>query len=490
MRTSSLKLFVLILIAINTLNAKSQKGHEIKIRIPSLKESRIILAHYFVKENSFYPDDTITLDKNGNGVFKKSNALPKGMYIIYLPNKSYFDLIIGDNQFFSIEADTVLSKNSVKFQHSPENKSLYEYREFINNKSIEASQLFLRKKESTSNTEKDSLTKEIEKINKNVLAYIDKKINEKKGTFFSKFLIAMKDIEVPDPPRDKDGKITDSMFQSRYYKSHYFDNFDYTDPSLLRTPVYERKVKDFIEKFIPQIPDSINKELDVILTKTRPNEEVFRYLLGTFFNHFAQSQIMGFDAIFVHISEKYYIPFATWADRDYIQKLQKEIAKRKPTLIGKVAPNLKLVTLPAEHFYDAKTDSALKSNPYAGNNLNIHDVKSQFTVIAFWEANCGHCKKTIPELYKVYADLKDKGVQVLSIHTMSNVEGKRKWIDFVNEHQLYDWINAWSPYSSEFKDIYDVYTTPVILVLDVNKRIIAKKISPEQIKEVIEAEFN
>lgn len=95
----------------------------------------------------------------------------------------------------------------------------------------------------------------------------------------------------------------------------------------------------------------------------------------------------------------------------------------------------------------------------------------------------------MPELHKIYDQLKSKGVQVLSIHTMSSVEGKRKWIDFVNEHGMHDWINVWSPYSLEFKDIYDVYTTPVVLVLDANKKIIAKKISPEQVLEIIDFEL-
>lgn len=88
----------------------------------------------------------------------------------------------------------------------------------------------------------------------------------------------------------------------------------------------------------------------------------------------------------------------------------------------------------------------------------------------------------------IYQQLKDKGVKVLAIHMIASVEGKRKWIDFVNEHRMYDWINAWSPYSYEYKDLYDVYSTPIIYILDENKKIIAKRISPEQITEIINFE--
>lgn len=486
-RFLSVKYILVFALLISRFSFVFAQGYDIKLKIADLKGSQIILGHHF--GGMFYPDDTTKLDAKGLGSFKKSKALPQGMYFIYLPTKKYFDVMMGQDQTFSIEVDTVDFVKSAKISGSLENELYFSYMRTLAINQEKANALVERKKNASTDAQKDSATKALDKINKEVLTYIDKIISDNKGLFFTKFLVALKEVEVPEPPRDANGKVTDSTFQYRYYKNHYFDNFNYTDPGLLRTPVYERKVKDFIEKVIPQIPDSINKELDIILTKAKPNDEVFRYLLVTFFNHFAQSQIMGFDAVFVHISEKYYIPYATWNDKDYIEKLKKEVAKRKPTLIGKTAPNLKLVTLPSEHFLAAKADTALKSNPYVGNNTNIHDVKAAFTVIAFWEADCGHCKKAIPELHKIYLGLKDKGVQVLAIHTMSSVEGKRKWIDFVNEHQLYDWINAWSPYSLEFKDIYDVYTTPVILVLDANKRIIAKKISPEQIQEIIEFEL-
>jgi len=73
----------------------------------------------------------------------------------------------------------------------------------------------------------------------------------------------------------------------------------------------------------------------------------------------------------------------------------------------------------------------------------------------------------------------------LSISTLFGEDGKIKWVDFVNEHGLYDWINAWNPYSYDFKLKYDVTSTPQIYILDENKQIVAKKIGPEQVEEII-----
>jgi thiol-disulfide isomerase/thioredoxin len=465
------------------------QGYEIKIKIPVLKDSMVLLGHHFNNDKLFYPDDTVHLDKKGQGVFKKKKNLPGGMYWVYLPNKKYFDILLSDNQVFAIEVvDTSDMMKGIKITGSNENKLFFDYRAMINEKGDQANKLMEKKKNAGSPQQKDSLSKAIDKLHQEVLGFVKKVKTENPRFFLTTLLNSFEDVQVPDPPRDANGHITDSTFQYRYYRTHYFDNFDLNDPRLLRTIFYEQKLKTYIDKVVPQIPDTLNYEIDRLLTKVHGNDEIFRVVLVTLFNQYAGSQIMGQDAVLVHVAEKWYIPYSTWNDKKFIDNLKKELAKVKPNLIGSLAPDLKLVEVPSDHFMVAKTDTALKSNPYVGNNITLHTIKAKYLVVAFWEADCGHCKKAIPELYNVYQKVKDKGVQVLAIHMISSIEGKRKWIDFVNEHGEYDWMNAWSPYNYDYKDLYNVYTTPVIYILDENKKIIAKKISPDQVEEIIKFE--
>ena len=466
------------------------QGYEIKIKVPAFKDSTILFGHHFANDKLFYPDDTVRLDKKGFGIFKKNKILPGGMYWIYLPNKKYFDILLSDNQVFTIEvADTSDMMKGIKFINSNENKLFFDYRIMINDKGDIANKLVEKKKNSTSPQQKDSLTKAIDKLHQEVIGFIQKIKTDNPKLFLTALLTSFEDVQVPDSPKDAKGIITDSTFQYRYYRSHYFDNFNLTDPRMLRTIFYEQKVKNYMDKVIPQIPDTISKEVDQLIEKVRGNEELFRFMLVTLFNQYATSQIMGQDAVLVHVAEKWYLPYATWSDKKYTDNLKKEIAKTKPNLINSISPDLKLVEVPTDHFMVAKNDTALKSNPYVGNNITLHSIKAKFLVVVFWEADCGHCKKIIPELYTLYQQkLKDKGVQILAIHMISSVEGKRKWIDFVNEHSTYDWINAWSPYNYDYKDLYNVYTTPQIYLLDENKKIIAKRIGPEQVEDIIKFE--
>lgn len=467
------------------------QGYEIKIKIPALKDSSLILGHHFAAATGLYPDDTVKLDKKGMGAFKGKKPLPGGMYFVFIPSqKKYFDILLGDNQVFAITADTGNLLKTVKFTGSPDNQLFFDYQNLIADKREVANKLVEKKKKSTSETQKDSITKALDKINQEVVGYTKKLLSENPKLFFTTFLKALQEVDVPPAPRNAEGKIIDSAFQYKYYRKHYFDNFNYTDARLLRTPLYEDKIKSYMEKVLPQIPDTLIAEVDTLLDRTHHNDELFRYMLVTLFNHYVSSQIMGMDAVFVHIAEKYYIPNATWSSKDYMDKLKKEVAKKKPNLLGKVAPNIKLIQVEPDHFMVAKTDTALKSNPYVGFPIDIHGIKAKFLVIAFWEADCGHCKKAMPLLHdSVYVRIKEFGAKVLAIHMIASVEGKRKWIDFVNEHNMYDWINAWSPYSYEYRDLYDVYSTPVIYVLDENKKILAKRIGPEQVEEVIKFEM-
>jgi len=485
--TKFFKIIAFLIGIFTYLSHSNAQGYEIKLKIPALKDSSVLLGHHFA--NSLYPDDTIKLDKKGMGVFKGKKLLPGGMYIVFLPTKKYFDIMLGDNQVFSIVADTGNFLKTVKFIGSPDNQSFFDYQNLIADKREIANKLIEKKKKSTSAHEKDSITKALDMINQEVVGYTKKLLAGNPKLFFTSFLKALQEIEVPEAPRNPEGKIIDSAFQYKYYRKHYFDNFNYADARLLRTPIYEEKIKTYLNKVVPQIPDTLIPEIDLMLDKVHGNEELFRYLLVTLFNEYGASQIMGMDAVFVHIAEKYYFPNATWNTKESMDKLKKEVAKKKPNLLGKIAPNLKLVEVQPEHFMMAKTDTALKSNPYVGTPIDILGIKAKYLVIAFWEADCGHCKKAIPLLHdSIYPVIKELGAKVLAIHMIASVEGKRKWIDFVNEHNMYDWTNAWSPYSYEYKDLYDVYSTPVIYVLDENKKIIAKRIGAEQVADVINFE--
>jgi hypothetical protein len=472
-----LQLFVLVLfISAYPIHAQ---GYSLKVTINNLADTTIRLGHHF--SNLKIPDDTTRLDKNGTGTFKGDKPLPHGMYFILLPNHTYFDILIGDDQEFSISNDTTDFIKHFAVKGSKENELFIAYQRLLNEHNEKAKALSERFKNAKTAKEKDEIRKKLLKLDETIKKTQQSYINENPGTFFRAFIKATMQVDIPETPKGKDEKI----FQYTYYRKHYFDHFDIADPRLLRTPFYNDKVIAYLDKVLPQVPDSIIPETDTIIKKSQKTPELFRNMLVSLLNHYAKSEIMGMDAVFVHIAEKYYIPEADWSDSTYIEKLKKAVAKTKHLLLGKKSPNFKMVHVPSAHFKAAAHDLTLAKNPHVGKPITLHQIPGDYTVLIFFEADCGHCKKQIPKLKAAFGSLKDKNIRFVGMHMLGGIEGKEKWIQIVNEYALYDWINTWNPYEFNYRELYDIQSSPLIYVLDKDKNILAKRIDAEQVESII-----
>jgi thiol-disulfide isomerase/thioredoxin len=122
-----------------------------------------------------------------------------------------------------------------------------------------------------------------------------------------------------------------------------------------------------------------------------------------------------------------------------------------------------------------------------GKYINMYDVKAKYTVVVFWDHGCGHCKKEIPKLMEVYKNkLKAKGV---AVYAVESEEKPKEWKKFISENKLNGWIHVQELDNYKravTKKIYDIYSTPVIYLLDENKIIRAKRIDAEQIEGIID----
>lgn len=457
--------------------------HKIGIYMPEFAGDTLILGHYF--RESMIIQDSAFLDQEGFGDFEGEKSLPPGLYLVYLPNKARFDLLIDKNQFFGISSDTSdLIRNTI-IKGDPENIIFYQYQTFIADQREKAIELQKSLKSAAGKSDSTAINDKIGKINKQVFTYVDELVKASKGSWLSKFLYALKEVEVPDPPRDEKGNITDSTFQIRYFKNHYFDYFDLSDVRLLRTPFYEKKFFYYLDNLIVPAPDSVFHEVDRFINLARTDTFLFQYMLTTLFNYYASSKYLGMDAVYVYLAEKYYIPEASWSDRKFIEDLKKRVAKVKPLLVGQPAPDIQLVNVSDDHFLVAAEDTSLKKNPYVGEFFRISSINARYILLYFWESDCGHCKTTIPELFKMYQRLKPDGVRVVAVHMLSGIPGKEKWVDFVHSHELYGWINAWNPYDFSYREKYDVNSSNILYLLDKDKKIMAKHITPEQAEKMI-----
>jgi peroxiredoxin len=448
-------------------SGQMKKGYEIPVNISGLQDSTIFLAYHMGDKQ--YIKDTIKLDSKGSAVFSGEETLPQGIYMIVLPGKQYFEVLMSTDQHFSVNCAYTDYFNTLKFSGSDENSAFIVYQKQWVGMQKKASAIIKRLQNNRQNTDSLGILSEMQKKQEDSMkSYLHSVIKENNGNLLSLLVKAMLPVEVPPisiPGGSKNPDSTKWVLTYLYNKDHFFDNIDINDERLLRTPILQAKLNTFFTNVVIQSPDSISKEIDKMIGKVKDNYKVFQFFSVYLFNHFRESEIMGHDAIVVKLADEIYLTNkADWVSKDFKDDLRKQVDRIRPNLIGVKA-------------HDLVMDS------YKGVFVSLYDIEKDFTILYFWEPDCGFCAETTPKLKALYDKVRDQGVEVFSVCTTGE---KSKWEKYIEEHKL-DWINGWDPErKTNFGYYYNVESTPMIYILDRDKTIIAKKLSVDDIGSFIE----
>jgi hypothetical protein len=468
----SKKSFLAIILLVTAFSGYTQ-GYEIHLTLKPFTNAKVYLGYHYGKVKAVA--DSVILDNNSAGVFRGKEKLSGGIYFIVSPKKEIlFELLIDQAQQFSIFADSARLPASIEFTGSAENKTFLEYTSFMNSHGKELGTL--QASLGNAKTRNDSATKrdQIRKLNEEVKKERDEIEVNAPNSLLAVLLRALKDPIVPSAPVLANGK-PDSTFAYRYYKEHYWDNISFTDDRLLRTPIFEPKLDRYYKDLVSPEADSIDTEIDHMLLFSRTNKDMFKFLLVYFTQKYINPEYMGQDAVFIHIFDKY---INTGQADFFTEKYRKFVDDRAYSIMAN------LIGLPAANL--EMTDSS-------GKLRSLYEVPANFTVVCFWDPTCSHCKETIPKLDSIYqAKWKYQGVEVFAVMVDG---GQDNWRNFIREHHLGDWINVYQTTAQhdatvaagrpDYRQLYDVYQTPVLYLLDKEKRIVAKKLTYQQVDEVI-----
>ena len=462
---------------------KESIGYSINGHIKNLASNQdtLILASYratFKGTQSFAVDTALVL--NDKILFKKNTLLDEGMYFIFDPQTGGMLLpLFVTNQNFSFYFDIKNFDNTLRFENSIDNTIASEYQTFLQAK-LEIRNMLSNKLDSLDNDDREIIESKISSINSSVKNYTNNFIDKNSKTFFSKFLKANQQIEIPESPLDSNGN-PDRNFPYNFSKKHFWDNIDFTDSRILRTPIFFNKMDQYFDKMTAKHPDSINQSADILIKLSKANDEIFQYVVSYVTSTYERSKIMGMDAVFVHMVEKYYITNqCDWVDSTMLVKMQDRAQKIAPNLIGRKATE-----------FIAYGTAFMKDTLEIPHTLS--EIKADYTVLVFFGPSCGHCKKEIPKIKNDVDSLISAGYDIETFAVATEFD-KKEWKKFINDQKIGDWINVadinhdeeGNPVaSSDWRDKYDIYSTPVIYLLDKDKKIIAKRISHTQLVEIL-----
>ncbi|MBX9785462.1 MAG: redoxin domain-containing protein [Chitinophagaceae bacterium] len=475
MKKTFLLLFATILIA-----RTYSQVYSITVQYKPATGSFLYLGYYFGDKK--YVQDSAVIDNDGTAIFKGEKPLVGGLYILVDEKKQrFFDLLIDKEQHIELSIDTSdFSLKSVK--GSSDNNYLDAYKK--------ATSDFFRNYNQWQNDLKSAKTKT------DSIA-IEKKMNlaaERSQHWRDSFTLVHPDSYLAllfrlmkEPVYTVGGKKTKQDTLNAYinYKKQYWQDITLSDERLLRTPMFEQRLTRYFENVVIRHPDSIKYETDKFILYSRSNTTMFRYFINRFTNEYMNPKYMGMDVVFLHLFEKYYLTNqVTWLE----PKDKDLVFNRAYSLMGNVL---------------GEPAAELNMLDTLDKKVNLYSIKAPYTLVVFWDPDCGHCKETVPVIDSMYKNFWQKtgmqlvGVLVDTVRTAKNKlpEVKKHWMEFIHEKNLLGWNHWYQAFEAReeekrnnlpgFRQNYDVYQTPTIYLLDKDKRIVAKKISPEQINDFL-----
>ncbi len=451
--------------------ASAKDGYKITLKFTdlNLKDSLVYLAHYYGKAlPTIYKADSARFDKNNVAVLQSKEELVGGIYIILLSDhKTFFEFLLNNGDEMSMTATSTNLPDGIIVKGSPENERFIAYERFLKDFGEGQQKLQQEIRVAKNKADTTAVRTKAAAANEQLMKYRTDYISKYPNTLLTNIFKA---IMVPVVPDGKhmlaDGK-EDSSFAYRYYKQHYWDNFNFKDNRLIQSPLYDAKLEEYFNKLVLPYVDSQEKESDTLLARTRGSKDLFKYTLWWVTRNAENSKIMGMDELFVYLVEKYYMKGdAYWLTNEDLQKYVDRVQKIAPNVIGNVAPEINM-------------------EDFSGKKIPLSSVKAKYTLVVFWTPSCGHCQQEIPKIDSAYrASLKAKGVKIYAVRTEDDPQ---QWQDFIKKNHIEDWTNVYDPnHESDFRTKYDVYSTPVLYLLDEKKIIRGKRIDHSNVGQVIE----
>ena len=451
----------------------SAQGYKVTVQAPDYNSGIAYLTYYYGKNINI--EDSAVVNNNGIVLFQKNEMLLPGVYSIVFPGKNkLFDFLVDKEQAIAIKADTSDLINKTVVTGSKENILFQQYQKFVSSKGS-----YLQRELDayrTSKNKSDSLMheKKYKDLNKELNDYRDSIIGRHPESMLAALLTSMKE---PSVLNTKPVTREDSINNYQYYKKHYWDGITFMDDRIIRTPFFLPKVEKFFREIVSPAPDSIIRESDYLLLRARTAPEMYKFLLNWLTDEYINPKYMGQDAVFVHLFEKYHSKgVSSWLNEKQLTAISNRAYMLMSNLIGEQAADLAMV------------DSS-------GVSLPLYSVKADYIIVCFWDPTCGHCREEVPRLDSLYhAKWQKEGVKIYGV--LTETKELPKWKEFMIKYNLQSWINVYQTEQQKkenddakkpsYKQLYDVTQTPTLYLLDKDKRIIAKKLTWQQIDDLLE----
>ena len=242
---------------------------------------------------------------------------------------------------------------------------------------------------------------------------------------------------------------------------HFWDGIEAFDGPTDENPVLAAQLDFYFDKMVAPLPDSITLEINRLVERTNNNTDLSDFILWHLLEKYRHPEYMSQDQVFV------------WLYDQYFSQLEiKDLNETNLALIREKAERLRRLAL-----FNTAPNFTLN------DSIDLQSVVSEYTVLFFYDHDCDVCHQEImdldsvcarhPEITVLAIDMNPDSTGGFEIRTKRNGDLKSP----IQDRRIAN--------PSELIGLYDIENTPLIYVLDRDKRIIAKKIRAEQIELIV-----
>ena len=447
---------LIILMLLGSCISMAQSTYTLSGKIEGLNKTTIYLLNFYGEKNTII--DSVKTNSSGEFSFPMPATLATGMYRLNWGKEKFLDLIFNKE---NIDIHTYADNpgDSLQVIESVENAIYYDFMEFdrTNQMKLELIQPIVDYYP-TQDPFYFQAVAEFEGVQQSQIEMLD----SLQKLFYKSYAIHIVELyQTPYLPASisPENRLT-------YLKQHYFDKANFNDTALLRSNAWANKSISYLGLYgdnrlnQKQLEAEFIKATTVILSAASENPEVFKFILDYLVSGFDKYH---FEDVITYIAENFQDPYAC-EDPERKSELQKKLDTFKKIAIGQPAPD----------FVIPDTE---------GNEVKLSEISSPYTLVIFWASNCPHCVTLLPKVKAIYDAQDPKVMEVLAVSIDTS---RTYWMSVVNEQQL-DWINAseLKGFDGKSSDLYNIYATPTMFLLDKDKIILSKPISYRELEATL-----
>ena len=427
---------------------------KITMKFSHYKPQKVRLTHFF--EDKQYLDIDSAQQDGSTVWFEGKGELYPGIYSIILNDSgnSFEFLVDHDNQFMTFKCDVADIQKTMKVTGSEINSRFFDYQRAMtefNRRRAELDTLRRKALDTTGGRKPDSAKaanykEQIERISEYVNDLTEKTIQNNKGNFLGDMLDCMNATELP--------------------LKEMYDHVNFAQNGLIRTPFFVKVMYKQIARSIEDNHLEIIRQNDKLIERSKAHIDMYHYVSGYLLNFYRTFFKSGINEVFVDLADKYFLN----APEDELTPENRQIIQNQRDIF-------------ASSMIGSKAHPIRMRRTIEGDSIDVLDSHNGTIFLLFWSNGCGHCDAAEKSLMEVYDGLVKNNVRVISVN---NDKHSFETLHDNAVKKAFPWTDVCdtSEGNTMYREYYYVVSTPLMYIIDTNKRIVQKCIGEDQIDEI------